>query len=117
MHMIRKEFIRKTGMATASLAALPLLAREKVVTPVRVGLIGVGLRGQDHLSLLLRRSDVEVVAIADIDQRMLRSATDLFIKNHKKQPKIYTGDDYAWKKLLEKEKLDTKLFPLLMLSR
>ena len=107
MPMIRKEFIKKTGLATASLAVVPALAIEKNVSPVRLGMIGVGLRGQDHLSLLLKRADVEVVAIADIDQRMLKSATDLFTRENKKQPKIYTGDDYAWKKLLEKEKLDT----------
>ena len=86
MPMIRKEFIRKTGLATASLAVVPALAIEKNVSPVRLGMIGVGLRGQDHLSLLLKRSDVEVVAIADIDQRMLKSATDLFTRENKKQP-------------------------------
>ena len=40
-------------------------------------MMGVGLRGQDHLDLLLRRTDVEVVAICDIDDRMLTASKEL----------------------------------------
>lgn len=74
---------------------------------VRVGLIGVGLRGQSHLDLLLRRSDVEVVAICDIDNRMLTASKEMIQKSGKKMPLVYTGDPYAWKKLLDKKGLDT----------
>ena len=68
---------------------------------VKMAIIGVGLRGQDHLDLLLRRDDVEVVAICDVDSRMLTSAKEVITKSGKKMPQIFTGDNYAWKKLLE----------------
>jgi predicted dehydrogenase len=73
---------------------------------VRIGLIGTGLRGQNHLELLLARADVEVMAICDVDDRMLTGAKEIIKKSGKKMPLIYTGDNYTWKRLLEKEKLD-----------
>jgi predicted dehydrogenase len=106
--MNRKEFVKTTGLAAASFALLPaqnLFART-APAKVKMAIIGVGLRGQNHLDLLLRRDDVELVAICDIDNRMLTSAKEIITKSGKKMPLVYTGDDYAWKKMVEKEKLD-----------
>ncbi len=107
--MNRKEFVRNTALATASLAVTPAinLFAGAMKSNVRVAIIGVGLRGQNHLNLLLRRSDVDVVAICDIDDRMLTISKSMISKSDKKLPKIYTGDPYAWKKMLDKERLDT----------
>ena len=71
--------------------------------------MGVGLRGQDHLDLLLRRTDVEVVAICDIDDRMLTSSKELISKAGKKMPQIFTGDLYAWKKMLDLKNIDATI--------
>jgi hypothetical protein len=103
--MNRKEFVKTAGLAVASFAILPgkdLLA-QGFKTKVKLAIIGVGLRGQDHLELLLRRNDVELVAICDIDDRMLTMAKEMFTKSGKKMPEIYTGSEYAWKKMLERE--------------
>jgi predicted dehydrogenase len=109
--MKRKDFIKNTSMAAASFAIVPsgsLLAG--ITDPkVKIGIIGVGLRGQDHLDLILRRDDVELIAICDVDERMLKSAKEAITKSGKKMPQIYTGDNYAWKKMLEKEKMDAVL--------
>lgn len=105
--MKRKEFIKTTALATAAMV-LPgknLFAENKDVK-IRIGIVGVGLRGQNHLDLLLRRNDVDVSAICDVDSRMLSMAKDIITKSGKKMPQVYTGDDYAWKSMLEKEKLD-----------
>lgn len=106
--MNRKEFIRNAGLAAASLAVLPqgnafAGARN---AGVRIAIIGVGLRGQNHLDLLLRRPDVNVTAICDIDERMLSASRDIINKSGKKMPGVFTGDLYAWKQMLEKEELD-----------
>ncbi len=105
--MNRKEFVKTTAMATAALAipGAGLLAAD-AESKVRMAIIGTGLRGQNHLELLLQRSDVEVIAICDVDARMLGMAKELITKSGKKMPQVYTGDGYAWKRLLEKEKLD-----------
>src|ERR1044071_839921 len=105
LRMNRKEFVKSAFMATAAMA-IPgkhLFAGGADVK-VKIALIGVGLRGQDHLELLLRRADVELIAICDVEDRMLTMAKGIISKSGKKMPQVYTGDDYAWKRLLEKEK-------------
>lgn len=105
--MRRKEFLKNTSLAAASFAILPS-GRFFTTTDVRVkiGLIGTGLRGQEHLDLLLRRDDVDLVAICDVDDRMLSTAKEIIGKSGKKMPQIFTGDNYAWKRLLETKGLD-----------
>lgn len=105
--MNRRSFVKNTGLATAGLAILPgasILAAPDPV--VRLGIIGVGLRGQNHLDNALQRKDVTVTAICDIDDRMLDMAANVFKKNNKPAPKVFKGDVYAWKKLLELKELD-----------
>lgn len=106
--MKRKEFIKATGLAAASLAVMPSIKAFAAVpdSKIRMAMIGVGLRGQDHLDLLLRRTDVDVIAICDIDERMLGMAKEAITKSSKKMPQIFTGDKYAWKKMLEIKGID-----------
>src|SRR5436853_6972783 len=101
--MRRKEFIKTSGLAAASFAILPsgTLFGRHADAKVKIGLIGTGLRGQDHLDLLLRRDDVDLVAICDVDDRMLSMAKDVITNSGKKMPQVFTGDNYAWKRLLE----------------
>ncbi|MDQ3683078.1 MAG: Gfo/Idh/MocA family oxidoreductase [Bacteroidota bacterium] len=101
--MNRKDFIKNTGMAAASLAVLPTgtLFASTADPKVKISMVGVGLRGQNHLDLVLRRDDVELVAICDIDDRMLAKSKEAIIKSGKKMPQIFTGDLYAWKKMVE----------------
>src|SRR5947207_11697919 len=101
--MNRKEFVRTSGMFAAAITIAP---RGKLFASagdarVKLAIIGVGRRGQAHLNLVLRREDVELVAICDIDDRALTIAKQIIAKSGKKMPIIYTGDNYAWKKLLE----------------
>ena len=90
-------------MTAASLALLPSEQLYSLVADpkIKVGIIGTGLRGQNHLDLLLRRTDVELVAICDIDDRMLTAAKAMIAKSGQKMPQVITGDVYAWKKMLE----------------
>lgn len=106
--MQRKDFIRNTTLAAAAVTISPALNTFAIGTApkVRIAVIGTGLRGQNHLELLLRRSDVNVATICDVDVRMLTTAKKMIEKSGRAMPAIYTGDDYAWKRLLEKEKPD-----------
>lgn len=104
--MDRRSFVRNTGIATAGFAILPasqLFAQQQTV---KIGMIGVGLRGQNHLSNLLRRKDVLLTAICDIDDDMLKRSLDMIKKSGKSEPKVFKGDPMAWKKLLELKDLD-----------
>lgn len=105
--MNRRTFVKNTGLATAGFAILPAAKIFAAPEPVvRLGFIGVGLRGQSHLDNALRRKDVNVVAICDIDDNMLERAGNLFKKAGRPQAKIFKGDVNAWKKMLELKELD-----------
>ncbi|MEK7199064.1 MAG: twin-arginine translocation signal domain-containing protein, partial [Bacteroidota bacterium] len=106
--MQRRNFLKNSGIAAASFAFTPAtrLFAGVADTKVKIGIIGVGLRGQNHLELLLRRKDVEVAAICDISERMLASAKEMIGKTGKKMPEIFTGDVFAWKQMLGKIQLD-----------
>ena len=107
--MNRQEFIYQAGLAGTALTLLKesnVFFTKNNASRVNIALIGTGLRGQNHLDMLLRREDVNLVAICDIDERMLSASRSMISRSGKRMPQVYTGDIYAWKKMLEKEKLD-----------
>ena len=98
----RRHFIKDITAATAGFAisSTAFAANTWQADKVKVGVIGTGLRGQSHIELLLHRGDVDIVALCDIDDVMLTAAKALFTKAGKPIPKIYTGDQYAYRNLL-----------------
>ena len=75
-------------------------------TILKVGIIGVGLRGTAHLKNLLLRSDVEIVAICDIDYKRNELAYKLCKEAGKKGPLIFGKSHVDYKNLLELEEID-----------
>lgn len=107
--MDRKEFIKNTLIAGAGLTLLPtsqIFARSKSKSKIAMVLIGVGARGEQHLNLCLRRSDVDVVAICDIEPRAIDNAKKIIEKSGKPMPAIFTGDEMAWMKMLKAHAAD-----------
>jgi predicted dehydrogenase len=104
--MNRRNFVKSTGIAAAAFSILPASQLFAQQQKIRIAIIGVGLRGQNHLELLLLRNDVEVVAICDINERMINDALELVKKSGKATPKVFKGDVNAWKKLLELKDLN-----------
>ena len=111
--MLRKDFIKNTSLAAASISMMPHAflsnSAPKDEAKVRIAIMGVGFRGTDHLELLLKRKDVEVVAFCDIEPRSIAAAQKIVTNNGAKMPQIFTGDVYAWKKMLELKNLDAVL--------
>ncbi len=104
----RRDFIKATSLTGIGLTILPsgvLFSKERDEV-VRIGLIGVGLRGQNHLDLLLRRADVEVVAICDIQQRMMDMSKDMIKKSGKAMPQVILDGPYGYRKMLENKDID-----------
>ncbi|MDY7396286.1 twin-arginine translocation signal domain-containing protein, partial [Aureibaculum sp. 2210JD6-5] len=72
----RRNFIKKSAIVGAGISVMPNLTygfsnkREKL----KVALIGVGLRGTNHLTNLLNREDVIISAICDIDPARIKIA-------------------------------------------
>jgi predicted dehydrogenase len=106
----RRDFIKKSALAGLGFSLLPSLpgfSIGKDKNPkVRLGFIGVGLRGQNHLQLALMRPDVEVVAICDIQQRMIDMSKERVRKAGRPMPKVIMDGPYGYKKLLEMQDID-----------
>lgn len=99
--MKRRDFLM-TSAAFAAFAASPWgMAASRRGERLRVGLIGTGMRGQNHLQLLLARNDVEVAALCDIEQFMLDAALKQVADAGKPKPRVYTGSDRAWQRMFD----------------
>src|SRR6476660_790468 len=105
----RRKFIRDSTIAGAAVSVMSnpfkAFAAEKKTT-VRMGMIAVGLRGQSHLDEMLKRNDVEVVAMADPDKGMMASAQKLVAKYGKKAPAEYINGPTDYKNLLKRDDID-----------
>ncbi len=101
--MNRKDFIKSSSMAAAAVAFMPQgkIFAGTADAKVKMAVIGTGARGQGHVELLLRRDDVDLVAICDVENHALQNTKKITIKSGKKMPQVFTGDIYAWKKMLE----------------
>ena len=102
----RREFIKTTATA-AAFSILPASAfSSEAATKLRLGFIGVGFRGQGHLGLALRRDDVEVVALCDVQQRMMDMALARVAKSGKSKPQVILDGPYGYRKMLENKDID-----------
>lgn len=105
----RREFIKKSllGGAAVSLAHLDLKAFAPVQqNKIRLGFIAVGLRGQTHLEEMCKRDDVEIVAMADPDKKMMAMAQSKVLKYKRKAPKEYTNGPYDYRNMLKQTDID-----------
>ncbi|GAA4304997.1 Gfo/Idh/MocA family protein [Compostibacter hankyongensis] len=112
--MHRRTFIRNTTVAgvgatlLGSAQSVRAFGAEKQAK-VRIGHIGTGLRGQNHLGLCLRRNDVEVVAICDPDTKVaIPRCRDLISKYYKGSKKVaeYTNGPHDYLNLLKRDDID-----------
>jgi predicted dehydrogenase len=118
----RRRFLRTLAGLGAATAALPGMARAAMparaasarymgdfavpkLGKVKVAIIGVGARGSGHASQLAVLEGVEFVGICDLhDDRAQRAAAEVTGKGH--QPKVFSGDENAWRKMLAETKPD-----------
>lgn len=102
--MLRREFIKNSTISLAGATILPstaIFATEE--KKVRLGYIGVGERGMNHITAGLLREDVEIVAICDIQERSLKICRERIAKSGKPAAVEYTGGLDAYKKLLDRK--------------
>jgi hypothetical protein len=107
-NMHRRTFIKNTSLVGLSLGLSinHLNAFTLSMDKVRVGLIGVGLRGQEHVRLMAQRDDVEIVAMADPDKSMMATSQEIIAKAGKKKAIEYANGNYDYKNLLNRKDID-----------
>ncbi len=108
-HNHRRSFLRDAALTSAGFMFLPQAI--KAYSPVkkdkvRLGMIAVGLRGQTHLEEMLKRSDVEIVAMADPDKSMMAMAQALVQQYGRKAPVEYSNGNLDYQNLLKRDDID-----------
>ena len=108
MHNIdRREFIQKSSTAFAATAVFPnILFGKKQKKKVRIGFIGVGLRGRNHVKTTLLFPDVEITAICDIDPDAISQTQKMLREAGRKEAAVYSRNEHDFENLVKREDLD-----------
>lgn len=99
--MNRREFV---SMAGAGLTLASSGAGEE--KKVRIGVIGVGNRGQSLLGILLVIPGVEVPAVCDVDKERVSKAQDKVLSAGRSKPEGYSSGPEDYKRLIDRDDLD-----------
>jgi hypothetical protein len=122
----RRKFLQTSALAGLGLTTLSASGKENIpvenassaataarqrrtpqqATRLRVGFIGSGLRGRDHMDLILRRNDCVVVCLADPDPPAVQASVNLCQKYNNPRPAVYSNGPYDYLNMLEKENID-----------
>jgi hypothetical protein len=76
--------------------------RYEPLKTVRIGLIGLGMRGSGSLSRLLQVEGVEITAIGDVVPKAVKDANKQITDAGLKAALEYTGEE-DWKKICERD--------------
>ena len=107
--MERRDFVKASTLAGIGALVLPnsLFAGQLPTDrKVRLGFIAVGYRGQSHLEEMMKRDDVEIIALADPEPRMMKDALSLVLRAGRKEPAVYGDGDEDYKNLLQRDDID-----------
>lgn len=80
-------------------------AAQKLET-VRIGVIGLGMRGPGAVERFCHIPGAEVVALCDIHQDRVEKTNELLLRNNKPKAAEYYGSEEAWRELVAREDLD-----------
>ncbi|MGB0348087.1 MAG: Gfo/Idh/MocA family protein, partial [Balneolaceae bacterium] len=107
--MDRKTFVKTSSVATLGTvlgAPTILKANHSKNENVRIGFIGTGLRGRNHVNNILATEGVECPVFCDIDPAAVELTLAMFEEREKPKPKVYSDNEWSFREMLEKEDLD-----------
>lgn len=76
------------------------------VQPVRVGFVGVGVKGSAHVGNLLRMEGVELRAVCDVVERQCIETQAQAQRLGKPKPTAYSRDEWDFRRMCDNEELD-----------
>lgn len=88
----------RTGKSVMGLACEPLKT-------VRIGLIGIGMRGIDAAERLLQIEGVEIMALCDLVEKNVKDANEILKKNGRKPALEFTGEE-DWMQVCKLDNVD-----------
>lgn len=99
----RRDFLKAaTGLVVTSSA----MAWEGQVRSLRCAVIGVGGRGTGLLETVLTFTDVDVIAVCDINPDRLKNAVELVSRSRGKAPDAYGEGPYHYRQILKRDDVD-----------
>ncbi len=112
-NMDRREFLKRSGGATAGAFLAGFKSDDSLFAParpgegpVRVGVIGTGNRGRSLLGNLLLMRGVEVRALCDVDRDALAKAQDMVVQSGRAKPEGYAEGSEDFQRLLWRDDID-----------
>lgn len=106
----RRTFIRNTTLTGVGIGLMSNttfgIASFGDTDKLKIGLIGVGLRGTNHLENLLLRKDILITAICDIDTTRIDLALDTIKKAGFLKPQVFGKNDLDYRNLLQSKEVD-----------
>jgi hypothetical protein len=116
----RRQFLQQGTIAAGATAGAAASAQQPTGKAIRIGVVGVGPRGQWHITNLLRNHpDVTIPAICDIDTARLQQAIAVVQKARGTKPVGYSKGEYDYRNLCERSDVDAVLIatPVYWLGR
>ncbi|MHC4330413.1 MAG: Gfo/Idh/MocA family protein [Planctomycetota bacterium] len=110
-NMSRRDFLKSNAAATAGLAltatgAGPRPAKAANPKTVRIGIVGMGGRGNSLMRNLLLMKDVEIRAVCDLRRQKVAAAQNAVAKAGGAKPEGYANDEYTFRQLMDRDDLD-----------
>ncbi|MEO9944902.1 Gfo/Idh/MocA family oxidoreductase [Paraglaciecola sp.] len=106
--MNRRKFLVNTAASAAlALSASPFsYATSSTASKLRLGFIGIGARGTGQLALTLKRKDIVVTAVCDVDKERLENSAKMVESAGMAKPAMFGAGDEDYKNLLLRDDVD-----------
>ena len=82
--------------------------RAAKISTIRIGIIGLGVRGPMHLNILKKIEGVEIKALCDKNPEKVKEAVKM-LENTDHKPLLFTEGEEEWKKLCQRSDIDLVL--------
>lgn len=103
----RRTFIKGGAMALAGIAlSSPSFTHARSAKKIRLGFIGVGLRGRAHVESALMIPHVAIPAICDIDREAVAETQKILRKAGLPEAKSYVSGEHDFENLVRRDDLD-----------
>jgi len=106
----RRNFIKKSAIVGTGIAMSPSLSFGNYIgnnsDKLKLAFIGVGGRGMGHVNNAVRRKDVEITAICDIDSKAINNALKKINSFGFKKPVVYDKNELDYRNLLNDKNVD-----------
>ncbi len=73
---------------------------------VRIGIIGLGMRGPGAVNRLCHIEGTEITALCDIEPERVQHAAEILTENGRPAAVMYHGDENVWKELCRRDDVD-----------